>query len=65
MQQKTPMEQLLSTEVSRKEFILLMATGIVSILGISQILHFITGKKVGSNLKWRFTQGYGGGEYGK
>ena len=43
--QTTPLQSLLSNEVSRSQFLKLSALGIFSILGLSTIIHFLTGKQ--------------------
>jgi hypothetical protein len=56
----TPAQQLLQKDVTRKEFIGVVALGLVSILGFSSIIHFLTGHS-GRSVAQR---GYGSGPYG-
>ena len=46
MKPQKPIQALLNKRVSRKEFLLLLGFGVVSILGFSTLLHFITGKQM-------------------
>jgi hypothetical protein len=58
----TPAQQLLQKDVTRKEFMGVVALGLVSVMGFSSIIHFLTGhsgKSVAS-----VTRGYGSGPYG-
>ncbi len=49
-------------EVTRKEFLAILGTGLVSILGFSTILKLLGHKGFGSDHQSR--RGYGGGPYG-
>jgi hypothetical protein len=46
MKPQTPIQALLNKRVSRKQFLLLLGFGVVSIFGFSTLLHFITGKQI-------------------
>lgn len=40
----TPFKSLLHREMSRKEFLLVLAIGIISVLGLGSLLRMFTGK---------------------
>ena len=66
MKQNSPIATVLSREVTRQEFLLILGSLILSILGVSSIIHFLTGRNVGIN---KYTsknsqQGYGSSRYG-
>ncbi len=46
----TPIQNLLSKQVSRKQFLLILGFSIVSILGFSSIVHFFTGRRPGNHI---------------
>jgi len=61
----TPVSELLQKQVTRKEFMATTGLGIVSILGFSTIIHFLSGKKSsGFATTTRRTSGYGSHPYG-
>ena len=66
MKQNSPITTILSREVTRQEFLLILGSLIVSILGVSSIIHFLTGKNVGINkyASKNAQQGYGSSRYG-
>ena len=41
---KTPLQNLLHKSVTRKQFLKLVGLGLLSVLGFSTVLHFLTGK---------------------
>lgn len=55
-------DQMMSKEVTRKEFLATLGFGLASIFGISGILKFLLGK--GSNSQQHSSLGYGNGSYG-
>ena len=59
----TPAQQLLQQELTRKEFMATLGMGVVSILGFSSIIHFLTGHK-GRALAGQERSGYGSSSYG-
>ena len=59
----TPAQQLLQRDVNRKEFIATVGIGVVSIMGFSSIIHFLTGHKSGRSAA-SASRGYGSGPYG-
>jgi hypothetical protein len=59
----TPAQQLLQRDVNRKEFIATVGFGMVSIMGFSSIIHFLTGHKSGRSVA-SASRGYGSGPYG-
>jgi hypothetical protein len=52
------LNELMDKEMSRKEFLATVGFGIASIMGLSTIIKFLTGKKQ------QQVSGYGGGAYG-
>jgi hypothetical protein len=61
----TPVQALLQKEVTRKEFMTTSALAIVSILGFSSIIHFLTGHNSKSLIKTVSSRdGYGSSSYG-
>jgi hypothetical protein len=58
----TPAQQLLQKDVTRKEFMGVVVLGLVSILGFSSIIHFLTGH---GGKSAAVTRGYGSGPYGR
>ena len=46
----TTLKDLLNKRVSRKQFLLTLGLGVVSIFGFSTLLHFITGKQIPSHI---------------
>ncbi len=62
----TPAQALLQKEVTRKEFIATSGLAIVSILGFSTIIHFLTGHGNGRPIVASSKQsGYGSSSYGR
>jgi len=57
----TQLNELMDKEMSRKEFLATVGFGIASIMGLSTILKFLTGKKTQQQASG---YGYGGGAYG-
>lgn len=57
----TQLNELMDKEMSRKEFLATVGFGIASIMGLSTIIKFLTGKK---NQQQVSGYGYGGGAYG-
>ena len=58
-----PLQTLVNKEVTRKEFLIISALGIASILGIGTILELLTGKSPKHSLK-QYADGYSSGDYG-
>ncbi len=54
------LNELMDKEMSRKEFLATVGFGIASIMGLSTIIKFLTGKKQQQVSGY----GYGGGAYG-
>ena len=63
MEEKTPYHQLLEKELSRGEFIATLGFGLVSLMGFSSIIKFLTGKS--SKHFASQNKGYGSSPYGK
>jgi hypothetical protein len=59
-----PVELLMQKEMSRKEFLGTLALGIGSIMGLSTIIHLLTGKSLNKQASKHFGIGYGFGAYG-
>lgn len=67
MKQQTPLHQLLELEVSRKEFLATLGFGVLSVVGLSTIIKFLTGHG-GNTLSMKSvgrTRGYGSSAYGE
>ncbi len=67
MKQQTPLHQLLELEVSRKEFLATLGFGVLSVIGLSSILKFLTGHS-GSTVGMKSIdrpRGYGSSAYGE
>ncbi len=61
----TPAQALLRKDVSRKEFLATLALTLVSILGFSSIIHFLTGHGPGrTTTAVPKKSGYGASSYG-
>jgi len=68
MKTETPLQELLRREVSRKEFLVTVALGCVSVLGFSSIIRLLTGKDIsqaGSGRSGKVGHGYSFSAYGK
>jgi|GEM_PF-431279 len=62
----TPVQALLQKEVTRKEFMTTSALAIVSVLGFSTIIHFMTGhNSTSSGIATNRQSGYGSSPYGR
>ena len=62
----TPVQALLQKEVTRKEFMTTSALAIVSVLGFSTIIHFLTGRNsTSSGVATNNKNGYGSSPYGR
>jgi hypothetical protein len=57
----TPLQQLLSREVTRKEFMALAATGLAAVAGFDRLIGLLTH---GAKRSASSTQGFGSGPYG-
>ncbi|HWB39328.1 MAG TPA: hypothetical protein VG604_03765 [Candidatus Saccharimonadales bacterium] len=57
-----PVATLLQTEMTRKEFLATLALGMASVMGLSTIIHLLTGKSLGGQLQQKV--GYGSSAYG-
>jgi len=57
-----PVENIMQKEMTRKEFLATLGLGIASIMGVSQIVHMLSGKSLGHYLK--SSAGYGSSAYG-
>ena len=66
MKQNSPLAKILSKEVTRQEFLLILVSLTISVIGISSIIHFLTGKNTGISkyLPKNAQQGYGSSKYG-
>ncbi len=67
MKQQTPLHQLLELEVSRKEFLATLGFGVLSLIGLSSIIKFLTSHN-GSTVSMKSvsrTRGYGSNSYGE
>lgn len=64
-QNESPVGQLLQKKVTRKEFLGIAGSAVVSILGFSTIIHFLTGKRVGIKHLSVSDHGFGSGFYGR
>jgi len=53
------LQNLLNTEMDRKQFLLTIGLAIVSLLGISTIIHLLSGKHPNQNLLGYGSTGYG------
>jgi hypothetical protein len=60
----TPAQQLLQKDETRTEFMATVGLGVVSILRISSIVHFLTGHQRSGQATATRTGGYGSGPYG-
>lgn len=47
----TPLQQLLTKDVNRKEFLTIAGLGLLTIAGISPLIHFLTGKNPKTSVK--------------
>jgi len=56
----TKLEQLMSKEMTRRQFLVTLGFGLVSLFGLSAILGALT-----ESDKSRSMNGYGGGDYGR
>ena len=62
----TPLSRLLQKDVSRQEFLSVLGLGIISMLGLSSIIHFLTGKKHSTSISSTSSStGYGSSPYGQ
>ena len=61
---KAPIHNLMKTEMSRKEFLTTAGFGIISLIGLSSIVHLLTGKKSSGSLGLK-NGGYGSGSYNR
>jgi len=61
---KTPLQELLLRDVSRKEFIATLGLGALSIFGLSTIIRFLTGHHMSAG-RQESQSGYGSSAYGK
>jgi hypothetical protein len=60
-----PLDQLMQKEMTRKEFLTTLGFGLASLMGLSTIIHMLTGKSLTHNGVVRHTSfGYGGSVYG-
>ncbi len=59
------LEEVVSKEMTRKEFITTLGFGIASILGFSTVLKFIFGKGRAHNSPVSSSRGYGSNVYGR
>lgn len=58
-----PLDQLMQKEMTRKEFLLTLSLGIVSIFGFGRIVELFTGHSVHKNIS-SHSVGYDSGNYG-
>lgn len=58
-----PLDQLMQKEMDRKEFLLTLGLGIVSIFGFGRIIELLTGHSLHKNIS-SHTEGYNSGDYG-
>jgi hypothetical protein len=61
----TPLQQLLTKDVSRKEFLAIVGLGILSIFGLSSIIKFLTGHNISLENHAKVKGGYGSSAYGE
>jgi len=59
----TPAQYILQQDVTRKEFMTMVALGLISIFGFTSVIHFLTGHNKRA-LAVRNTGGYNSGPYG-
>ncbi len=59
-----PVTALMQKEMSRKEFLTMIAFGTASVLGFSTIIRLLTGKSVEKHLGRHAGLGYGSSPYG-
>ena len=57
-----PLDQLMQKEMSRKEFLLTLGLGVISIFGFSRLVELFTGHSVHKNINSHV--GYDGADYG-
>lgn len=63
---ESPLGQLMQKRVTRKEFLALSGSALVTIMGLSSIIHFLSGKQVGIKYLYKETpRGFGSGFYGR
>jgi hypothetical protein len=59
------LNSLLQKEMSRKEFLATMGFGLASVMGLSTVLHMLTGKSLSGQLgRHQSFGGYGASSYG-
>ncbi|HVX24586.1 MAG TPA: hypothetical protein VG992_04590 [Candidatus Saccharimonadales bacterium] len=58
-----PVTTLLQTEMTRKEFLATLGLGLASVMGLSTIIHLLTGKSFDHHLRHQ-EMGYGSSAYG-
>jgi hypothetical protein len=61
-----PLDTLLQKDMSRKEFLATLGFGLASVMGLSTVIHMLTGKSVTSHIGFNSAQtsGYGSSAYG-
>ena len=64
MNHVTPLHRLLKQEVNRREFLVSLGLGLLSLLGLSSILHFLTGKSTSHHATSNNSLGYTQRDYG-
>lgn len=57
-----PIDAIMQKDMSRKDFIVTLGFGVVSVMGLSTIVHMLTGKSFSSNASTK--AGYGSSRYG-
>ncbi len=66
MKQVTPLQSMLQREVSRQEFLTMAGLGVVSLMGLSSIIKFLTGKNhLQQSQLSSDSKGYGSSAYGR
>jgi hypothetical protein len=59
------LQTLMQKEMTRKEFLTALGLGVVSVLGFSSLLKFLTGKDANQQFAQTSNMGYGARTYGR
>jgi hypothetical protein len=59
-----PLDQLMQKDMTRKEFLLTLSLGVVSIFGFGRIIELLTGHSLHKNISAHSELGYNSGDYG-